>query len=429
LAEWVVDAGTCDNLDEGESSGSEADAEHDYRFDHRIAPDPVPAPKGLARMFESMFDDTTTAETLDAAKLPHGSVLLNVYDVSDNDTLKQINQIFTANGNVMVGGVFHGGIEIYGKEWCYGGTQDERTGVCHVRPRLHPAHTYKATVLMGRTRLSAAQIDTLMSKMKAEWRGNRYNLIHFNCCTFCNALSEKLGLRRIPGWVDRAARAGANLDYAMQTVKTISAEDVQNQTVEALETFKAQLWTQTQEILGARSGDPPRKLKPAHDNVKPEQLMNFISTEQLMNSRQPVKQGYPDAKARKRSTSRPKAKKTSVQASPMVDLLSGEACSSTIQPVVAPSAPTQTAATYPWDDLLGDLPVGTSEPRTRKKWTPKSKSTTVDLMDGLCDDPPPSAQLDLLTLDAPLGDCGLNYVSANQPCIRASQLGTLDLLA
>jgi hypothetical protein len=74
--------------------------------------------------------------------------------------------------------------------------------------------------------------------MAGEWPGSEYHLIHHNCLTFCNVLLEKLGLRKIPGWVDRAARAASKVDNAVQAVKGISAEQVQGQATEALDQIR-----------------------------------------------------------------------------------------------------------------------------------------------------------------------------------------------
>jgi hypothetical protein len=154
-------------------------------------------------------------------------VLLNVYDVSDG-AFERINKVFTAGNNVLVGGVFHAGVEIYQKEWCYGVTEYGRSGVAAVYPRSHPQHTYRCTVPIGETPLNEEEVLQLCRRLSEEWPGHEYDLIHHNCLSFCNAaLKELVEGGRIPGWVDRAARAGANIDIFSKKVAQDTHETVQ----------------------------------------------------------------------------------------------------------------------------------------------------------------------------------------------------------
>merc|ERR1719330_1629394 len=91
----------------------------------RSAPPAVVPPRGLA----GIFDDYDPTSILDTSQFPSNAVFLNVYDLGENDTFRQINSVSTANSRLLIGGVFHAGIEIYGSEWCYGATEEPRTGV------------------------------------------------------------------------------------------------------------------------------------------------------------------------------------------------------------------------------------------------------------------------------------------------------------
>lgn len=197
-------------------------------------PPPVAPPKGLAGMLEGSLD--YDGAVLDTSDFPPNMVMLNVYDVSNSDFLQKVNAFTTGNNRVLVGGVFHAGVEIYGEEWCYGATEDDRTGVCAVRPRSHPQHTYRATVPMGPTQLTIEQVDDLVHRLAVEWPGRQYDLIHNNCLSFCNSMLKELGLRRIPGWIDRAARAASFLDT---TSKKISADT--RSTVQLVRTVSSEL--------------------------------------------------------------------------------------------------------------------------------------------------------------------------------------------
>eukprot|EP00913_Durusdinium_trenchii_P034415 g32196.t1 len=148
------------------------------------APARVWASKGITGLLETVGGRRVEEEVLE------NSVLLNVYDVSDSDVIQRVNR------------VFHAGVEVYGKEWCYGATVPGRSGVGAVKPRLHPQHRYRATVHMGNTEKSPDEISRILVCMAP---GSAYDLIHHNCLTFCNVLLGELGLRRIPGWASELA--------------------------------------------------------------------------------------------------------------------------------------------------------------------------------------------------------------------------------
>mmetsp|Transcript_104122 Transcript_104122/g.301217 ORF Transcript_104122/g.301217 Transcript_104122/m.301217 type:complete len:490 (+) Transcript_104122:86-1555(+) len=172
-------------------------------------PPAVAPPRGLA----GIFDDYEPGELLDMSKFSPEQVFLNVYDLGDNDTLRKINAVSTGGNNLLLGGLFHAGVEVFGGEWCYGCTEDDRSGVSCIPPRTHPQHTYRTTVPLGRTRLSKQEVGALTARLAREWRGNQYNLIHKNCQNFCNAMLAELGVRSMPGWVDRAARTASAIDH------------------------------------------------------------------------------------------------------------------------------------------------------------------------------------------------------------------------
>ena len=49
-----------------------------------------------------------------------------------------------------IGGVFHGAVEVYHREWSYGATRKDQTGVFCCKPKLCPMHTYKQSIYMAR---------------------------------------------------------------------------------------------------------------------------------------------------------------------------------------------------------------------------------------------------------------------------------------
>lgn len=217
-------------------------------------PPPVVPPRGLAGLLEG-YD---ASKLLDTSQFPPSQVYLNVYDLGDNDTINRINAVSTGNNNMLLGGMFHAGVQVYCKEWCYGLTV-AGTGVAAIVPRAHSQHKYRTTVPLSATALSEQEVASLIERMSSEWRGDEYDLLHRNCLNFANALSQELGVGRIPGWVDRAPRAASEIEVAYRTAAMgaqevvgsvasvlpegapalpANAEDAQRQAGEAMETVR-----------------------------------------------------------------------------------------------------------------------------------------------------------------------------------------------
>jgi hypothetical protein len=80
-----------------------------------------------------------------------------------NTTNEQANAVIMRVNNVTrdfaMGGVFHGAVEVNGKEWSYGYC-DAGSGVYACLPKLNPQYTYRESIPMGVTALSLAQVRT-----------------------------------------------------------------------------------------------------------------------------------------------------------------------------------------------------------------------------------------------------------------------------
>jgi len=154
---------------------------------------------------------------------PRGSrerVLLHVYELGAGnrmaDAIRGLNAV-TKSG-FGAGGVFHAAIEVEnlsrGLEWSYGYAGDG-TGVFAIKATQHPDHTFRETVVLGRTALSREQLLKRLRQMQADWAGESYHLVRCNCISYCKALSNELGVQPLPEWVDRFPRIGAGgLDIA-----------------------------------------------------------------------------------------------------------------------------------------------------------------------------------------------------------------------
>eukprot|EP00931_Biecheleriopsis_adriatica_P073918 TRINITY_DN48117_c0_g1_i1.p1 TRINITY_DN48117_c0_g1~~TRINITY_DN48117_c0_g1_i1.p1 ORF type:complete len:418 (-),score=92.65 TRINITY_DN48117_c0_g1_i1:54-1307(-) len=176
------------------------------------APPARTAPRGLAGLFDGSGGAATNYQPLDTDSLAANIVLVHVYDLGGEEVFQKINRFSTVNDRVLVGGLYHAGAEVYGVEWAYGSTQEPGGGVYGAPPRLNPQHTYRATVVMGPTSLSKQEVNDALQELRVDWKGTEYNLLHHNCLDFANAFCCKLGVGRMPGWIDRFGRTASSLD-------------------------------------------------------------------------------------------------------------------------------------------------------------------------------------------------------------------------
>jgi hypothetical protein len=150
------------------------------------------------------------------AKAP---VTLHVYYVGNSDTIEVISEV--AQDFLGQGGVFHGAVEIYGREWSFGGSL-EGSGVFQVPPRACSMHRYRESIYMGDCNLTEQQVFKILRKMVQEWQGREYDLLKHNCCSFSKAFCLELGVGEIPYWVYELAETGSALSddiaAAMQTL-------------------------------------------------------------------------------------------------------------------------------------------------------------------------------------------------------------------
>ncbi|KAM9110630.1 deubiquitinase DESI2 isoform X3 [Balaenoptera ricei] len=93
-------------------------------------------------------------------------VVLNVYD------MYWMNEYTSSIGI----GVFHSGIEVYGR-----------------------------AVVLGSTDFLEDDIEKIVEELGKEYKGNAYHLMHKNCNHFSSALSEILCGKEIPRWINRLA--------------------------------------------------------------------------------------------------------------------------------------------------------------------------------------------------------------------------------
>ncbi|KAL3568527.1 hypothetical protein D5086_031178 [Populus alba] len=87
------------------------------------------------------------------------------------------------------------------------------TGVFSCPSGKNPMYTYREKIVLGKTSFSIFKVNQILRELSREWPGSDYDLLAKNCNHFCDEFCERLGVPKLPGWVNRFANAG---DAAME---------------------------------------------------------------------------------------------------------------------------------------------------------------------------------------------------------------------
>lgn len=134
-------------------------------------------------------------------------VKLNIYDM-----------YWTNDYTTTIGlGVFHTGVEVYGREFAFGGHPYPLSGIFEIYPRdiddLGPQFRYKETIELDVTDLPEEDVSKVVECLGKKYPGDGYHLIHKNCNHFAEELVQILCNKPIPSWINRLASAGARLPF------------------------------------------------------------------------------------------------------------------------------------------------------------------------------------------------------------------------
>jgi len=155
--------------------------------------------------------DGTTSEPSMQSGAPSASgmpVYLHVYDVTHEESVGKLNALLAPRlCPLKLGGLFHVGVEVNGREWCYGYCT-KGSGVSGLRPRTHPSHVYRETICLPCTQLSEEKIVSAIQDLSSQYKGSDYNLLRRNCIHFADDLCLRLGVGGVPFWIHRLVRAG-----------------------------------------------------------------------------------------------------------------------------------------------------------------------------------------------------------------------------
>ena len=114
-------------------------------------------------------------------------------------------------------GVYHSGVEIYGKEYAFGGHPFDFTGIFDMEPRdvedLGDGFSFKESIAIGLTDFNERDIKKMVEMLGEKFVGASYHLVKNNCNHFTAEFTKMLCGKSIPNWVNRLATIGIRFPF------------------------------------------------------------------------------------------------------------------------------------------------------------------------------------------------------------------------
>mmetsp|Transcript_49726 Transcript_49726/g.144274 ORF Transcript_49726/g.144274 Transcript_49726/m.144274 type:complete len:244 (-) Transcript_49726:72-803(-) len=217
-------------------------------------------------------------------------VTLQIYDAGGTEMVKNVNTLLRAVGT----GAFHTGVEVYGKEWSFGFTNDGSSGIFSCPPRCCKTHAYRESVAMGETDFSQLDVEALLLELAGHWRGGHYDVLRRNCTHFSEEFLRKLGLGPVPTWVGNIALAGRTVDLGIQRVASFRS-------VKSMGT--ASLGGQK---MSPRTMKRYNEIAGLHEKKQGKEIEQCSFTQEFLGSMKSVQSSTPE-KALRPSSSAPRA--------------------------------------------------------------------------------------------------------------------------
>lgn len=170
---------------------------------------------------EAKRSGTEVRSTLPSALMPSGDKLPNQVDGkgaytscgTERKVLLHVYEIayITAIAKAVGLSAYHVGIEMYKREYCFGGSgiqicrpscfgRVRRKKACAAGQDAGPSHAevenyvHRHVVPLGYTTLDPRGVKLIIKELRRKWVGKAYNMWSFNCQSFATELCQKLGL-------------------------------------------------------------------------------------------------------------------------------------------------------------------------------------------------------------------------------------------
>lgn len=206
-------------------------------------------------------------------------VTVQIYDAGGTEMVKNVNSFLREFGT----GAFHSAVEVYGKEWSFGFTQDGSSGIFCCPPRRCKTHSYREALSMGDTSLSQNQVEDVLARMALDWRGAQYDVLRRNCTHFTEEFLRNLGVGPCPDWVGNIALAGRNMDIGIQRVASFRSASFCDRSQPGIP-GGARGANRRKAASGRRGRSGPERRNVIHEEPFVNPLLSFVSSMKSVNS-------------------------------------------------------------------------------------------------------------------------------------------------